>query len=811
MQAFADIRYALRQLRRAPAFTAAAAATLALGIGANAAIYSVIDAALFHPLPYRDPQRLAILWTGEPGQAVFYSFSYPRFQFFRERARGFADLAAYDDESVTFADGGDPVRLEGGRVSANFFAVLGVAPALGRGFLPEEDAHGARPVALLSDRFWRERYRADPKALGRTVRIDAGEFTIVGVLPAGFQFRNAPVDVWRSRMVDTRTFTPESVRRGASYMTIVGRLAVPPEQARARFAAIDDAYRRDYRGNHDATARAWSDRLEDQVFAGARKPLAVLWGAVGCLLLIACANVANLVMARATGRQREIAVRMALGAGRARIAGQLITEGALLALAGALAAAPIAGASLSLLVAALRRTMPELPGGHLDLRVLAATFAVTAAIGIGFGLTPLLLLLRGAIGNTLRAGGRALSASVWSVRFREALVAGEVALCLVLLTAAAMLGRSFLGMSATPAGLLADRIVEVPLDLMPDRYQTGEAHDRFYDAVLRRTSDLPGVASAAIASRIDLVQHGLGYPVEVEGAVEAEGAMDASRGDRTAEGRSVSPAYFGTLGIRLLRGRDFSPRDSTAAPRVTIVNEAFARRFFPGQDPIGRHVIYSADRIRCEVVGLVRDVRFVMDTEAEPTIYLPLSQRPWLVARLLVRPEDRAGSGAALVPAICKAIQAVDADQAVGEALPLGQMIANRLGQPRTTMFTVAVFAVLALILAAIGIYGVTTYTVAQRAREIGIRMALGADAAGVRALVFRQSLRVLAVGLLVGAPASAAASRIYAGLLFGMDAADPVTLGAVSATLAVVALAASGLPAVAAAAIDPLAILRAE
>jgi putative ABC transport system permease protein len=521
---------------------------------------------------------------------------------------------------------------------------------------------------------------------------------------------------------------------------------------------------------------------------------------VGCLLLIACANVANLVMARASGRQREIAVRIALGAGRARIARQLTVEGVLLSLAGGIASAPVAAWSMELLTAGIRRTMPALPQPHIDLCVMAATFAIAAAIGIAFGLTPLLLLWRGAIENALHSGGRAISASAWSIRFREALVAAQVALCLVLLTAAALLGRSFLQMNAAPPGLHLMDMLEMPLDLMPDRYQTFEARGRFYDDVLRRAGAVPGVAAAAITSRVDFVHHGLGY-----------GMREPESDKGSVLGRSISPAYFRTMGIPLVRGREFNEGDSLAGPRAVIVNERFARLFFPGKEPLGQHVTYSTDHIRCEVAGVARDVRYVTGGEIEPTIYLPLTQRPWLVAHLLVRSSEGAGSAAALIPAIRKAVQAVDPGQAVAEARPLPEIIAARLGQPQTTMFTVLAFAVLALLLGAIGIYGVTMYTVAQRAREIGIRMALGADARGVRALVFRQSLRVLAVGLLAGLPASIAASRIYASLLVGVAPVDPATLAAVAITLVTVAIAASSLPAVQAAAIDPLASLRAE
>jgi len=796
----ADLRLAARQLRHSPAFTAAAVATLALGIGANSAIYSVIDAALLRPLPYQDAKRLVMAWSGEPGEATFYSFSYPRFEYFRERSREFADLAAYDDEVVNYSDGDAPERLEGGRVSANFFSVFGAAPALGRGFLPEEDRHGAQPVALLSDTYWRRRYHADPHVLGRVVRVDGDEFTIVGVMPPGFQFRNVPIDIWRSRIIDTRTFAPESVRLGAAYLTVVGRLRgdIPLRQAQARFGAIDDAFRRDSRGYGEV----YVELLERAVYANVRRPLLMLWGAVACLLAIACANVANLVLARAAARSREVAVRMALGASRGRIARQLITEGLLLSVCGGAASVPVAVWSMRLLGATVRRTMSHIPDAHLDLRVIAATFGVAAAVGMAVGLAPVFLLMRGELEGALHAGGRAVSASAWSIRFREAIVAGEVALCLVLLTAAALLAQSLVRMSTVGTGLRAAGVTVVHLDLMPDRYQTWEARGRFYDEVLRRVSGLPGVADAAITSRIDLVQHGLGYIVQIEGAPDV-GVVAPS-----ALGRSVSPGYFRTLGISLLRGRAFSDRDSVAAARVMMVNETFAKRFFPGQDPVGRHVTYSTDRIRCEIVGLVRDIRSaVTEVEAEPTMYLPLAQRPWLVAHLLVR----AGGPAAAMAAIRGAVQGADPDQAVAETQLLEEMLADRLGQPRTTMFTVTVFAAAALLLAAIGIYGVTMYTVAQRAREIGIRMALGADTRRVRALVFRQSFQVMMAGLLLGVPLSAEASRVYAGLLFEMRPADPATLLAVGAVLGVVALAASSLPALQAAGIDPVSSLRAE
>jgi putative ABC transport system permease protein len=474
----------------------------------------------------------------------------------------------------------------------------------------------------------------------------------------------------------------------------------------------------------------------------------------------------------------------------------------LLSVCGGAASVPVAVWSMRLLSATIRQTMSRIPDAHLDPRAIAATFGVAALVGMAVGLAPVFLLMRGELEGALHASGRAMSASAWSIRFREAIVAGEVALCLVLLTAAALLAQSFVRINTEQTGLRTGGVTVVHLDLMPDRYQSFEARGRFYDEVLRSVSGLPGVADAAITSRIELLQHGLGYIVKVEGA------PDQGEGVPSVRGRSVSPGYFRTLGMPLLRGRAFSDRDSVGAARVMMVNETFAKSFFPGQDPVGKHVTYSTDHIRCEIVGLVRDVRSaVTEVEAEPTIYLPLAQRPWLVAHLLVRTNGPAAG----TTAIRAAVQGADPEQAVAETQLFEEALADRLGQPHTTMFTVAVFAVAALLLAAIGIYGVTMYTVAQRAREIGIRVALGADTRRVRAWVFRQSFQVLMAGLVLGVPLSAAASRVYAGLLFEMRPADPATLLAVGFVLGVVALAASSLPAVQAAGIDPVSSLRAE
>jgi predicted permease len=479
-----------------------------------------------------------------------------------------------------------------------------------------------------------------------------------------------------------------------------------------------------------------------------------------------------------------------------------MAEGVLLSVAGAVASLPLADWTLHLLVSAIRASGPAIPDAHLDVRVMAATFAAAGAIGIGFGLAPVLLLARGRLEAVLHTGGRGSSASRWSVALRRGVVAAQVALCLVLLSAAALLAQSFVRMNSMSTGLRADHIVMAGLDLMPGRYESWEARGRFYGAVLRNAAALPGVSAAAITSRVDLLQPGLGYRAREAGKESDDHAPGGARG------RSVSPGYFELLGIPVLRGRAFTDRDSLTAPRVMIVNEAFARKFFDGRDPVGRHIVYSTDGIDCEIVGLVRDVRASLRrSDPEPTMYLPLEQRPWLVARLLVR----SAAPSAVAASLRAAIREADPEQAAGQPEMLEEALAASLGQPRLTMSTVAAFAAVALLLAGIGIYGVTRYGIAQRRREIGIRIALGAHGAQVRGMVLRQNALVLGAGLAAGAPLSIAASQLYRALLFQVEPADVRMLAGVAAVLSLITLAASWFPASQAARIDPATSLRAE
>ncbi len=773
-----DLRYAVRQLRKAPGFALAMVLTLALAIGANTAIFSVVRAVLLKPLPYKESARLLCVWHGDAGSYSWYTFSYPRFIFFQRGVTDVAELAAYDDEIVTLTDRREPVRLEGGRVSANFFPLLGIKPELGRVFLPSEDRHGATAIVLLSDRLWRERYHADRKVIGQTVGIDGEDSTIIGVVPREFQFQGGPIDVWRSRIVDTRTFAPSSVQLGASYLTVVARLhpGVALSQLQARLTVANAQYSAENPGNSDVLGPVSADFLQRKLFARMHETLLVLWGAVICLLAIACANVANLVLARSIVRSRDIRVRFALGASRWRITQQLITENVFLALCSMFAALPLSLWGMRALSAAFDLTSPALPAVRLDLGVMLFSIGLATTVGVAFGLMPMWTFLRGEMQTGVGREGRSFSASKWSTQFRNGIVAAQVALCLMLLAAAGLLTQSFVRMSTMNTGLRADHILISSLDLMPSRYDLWRKRSNFYDEVLQRVETIPGVRGAAIASRMDLVGSGLGYLIQVDGSPKL-GSENPS-----ARGRSVSPTYFNLVGIPLLRGRMFTEHDTSSSTPVMVVNEAFARKYFPGTDPIGRHVTYSTDRISCQVVGVVGNVRSgLQDTGVEDELYLPLSQRPWLVAKLLVRTNAFRGIAAT----IRNRVQSVDPGQAVADSVPLEQEISREMGRPRTTMLVVMLFALSALLLAAVGIYGVIAYSVAQRRKEIGIRMALGANSNRVRALVFGQTARLLVIGMLIGLPLAMMLSRLYVSLLFAVEPSDPATFACVDSSAA--------------------------
>ncbi len=539
-----DLRYAVRQLRHSPGFAIAVVLTLAVAISANTAMFSVVRAILLQPLPFKDPARLLCVWHSDAPGYTWYTFSYPRFLYFQQHLHDLAETAAYDDEIVTLTYRGEPVRLEGGRVSANFFSLLGVKPAMGRSFLPDEDRHDATPVALLSDKLWRERYSADPHILGRTIAVDSEDFTVIGVMPRDFDFLGAAVDIWRSRIVDTRTFAPASVRSGASYLTVVARLnpGATLAQFQAKLNVLADQYARENPGNSDITNATHAASLQEKMFEAVHLTLLVLWAAVACLLVIACANVANLVLARSTARYREISVRFALGASQFHIARQLVIENVFLAFCSIAVSLPLSLWGMKSLVSLFRRTSPAVPDVHLDFGVMLFTFSIAAAAGTLIGLMPLWLLRRGNTQEGMRTQGRGFSTSRSSAQFRNSIVAVQIALCLVLLSAAGMLVESFVRLSGMSTGVRTDHVLLFPLDLMPDKYESWQRRVNFYDDVLQKVQTIPGLSGTAIASRVDLVSSGLGY------LIQAEGQPDLGPRNPGARGRSVSSCLLQDIG-----------------------------------------------------------------------------------------------------------------------------------------------------------------------------------------------------------------------------------------------------------------------
>ncbi len=802
-----DVRYVFRQIRRSPGFATTIVLTVGLAVGANTALFSLIDGVMLHPLHYPHPERVVLLWTGDPAHGQLYSMSYPQFELFRERAKSL-DVAAYDDESVTWSSGGDPERIEGGRVSREYFPLLGAQPALGRNFSAEEDSPGGPPVAMISYSAWVNRYHRDPAVVGKPISIDRLPFTIIGVAAKDFDFLGENVEVWRPRTFETRSYAAGAVRLGETYLTLIARLkpGVSLEEARAEVAVIDAADQRERPRKSDARDAIQIDLLEHQVFNNVRSGLWVLWGAVICVLLIACANVANLMMSRAWTRRSEIAARVALGASYGRITQQLLAESLVLTMLGGLIALPVARSLLVWLVGLVRETTPQVPDVHLNPSVMFLALAVCAMVGVLFGLAPVALLTRGISGGLI-GKERSVTESRAAKASRSAFVTVQIALSIVLLAGAGLLVRSFYAMRAAPTGLRPDRVIVQPLTLMEERYDKNEARNAFYNEALRRIQSLPGVESAAISSRVTLVHSGLGYEIHVAGRPEAPGHAD------TARARSVSAEYFDMLGVPIVAGRNFNAHDTANSQRVMLVNEKFAREYFPGansaQNALGKLVTYSTDAVTCQIVGVVRDVRVaVASTDVNEEIYLPLEQRPLLGAYLVVR---AAGDPYALTPEIRSELQKIDPEQAVHDSRTLNWMIDHRFARPQNTLTALGAFAATALLLAALGIYGLQAYSVAQRSREIGIRMALGATPVKVLLAVLGDSARLAAIGLAVGWPAAFVLARVYASLLFQVTPGDPLTMAAVLAGLATLVIGSTYLPARRASRVDPAIVLRGE
>jgi len=809
-----DVRHALRMLRKNPVFAATAVITLALGIGANTAIFSVVNSVLLAPLPYGDPDRLLYLNTTSttfgPG---LWPMSPPIFDDFRQQNQVLEGMSATRNVTMNVTDGEETQRLEAARVSANMLRVLGLQPYLGRDFADREDAPGAAPVALLSYNLWQSRFGGRANVMGETVGLDGVSYTIVGVLPAAVRFPDDYVSLWIPFVP-----SPTENMRANFFIRPYGRLkpGVSLHEAEAQMKTIAARLAKQYPTEY-GTGGIELLSLRDRVVGDFGRALWILFGAVGCVLLIACANIANLLLARAAGRSSELAIRSALGADRRRLLRQLLTESVMLSLIGAALGLLLAVLGVQALVGLAGTSMPGVAGAaiprageiHLDLRVLGFTLALGLAAGIFFGLFPAMQISRDSLSGAMRDGGR--RGGTRGAAYRRALgalVTAEVAVSLVLLAGAGLMLRSFAQLQQVRPGFSPENVVTFEMGASRLNYPGNERQADFYQRVVEKVRTLPGVESAAAAHRVPLVGMATtGY--QVQGRPVAPGTPG-----QNADIRAVTPGLFQTLKIPLQQGRDFSDRDIPGAPDVIVVSETVARREWPGENPIGKRVQLGALVNRWwEVVGVVGDVKYRgLDRENSAAIYWSMKQQSfpnWLrAAYLVVRTKNDPLSS---VGAIRGAVHEVDRGEGLAAGRTLEDVMRASLGQQKMNLGLLLVFAGIAAVLAAVGIYGVMSYSVTERTQEIGVRIALGASRGNVLGMVLRQGMTLVLLGVAAGLAGSLALARVIQTLLFRVAANDPSTLVSVSVLLTAVAALAIYVPALRATRVDPVIALRNE
>ncbi len=802
----ADLKFALRMMRRTPGVTAAAIVALALGIGANSAIFSVVDGVLLRPLPYREPAQLVGIRALYTNYGRFSGLSYPEYKDITQQNRTLASVAVYDqvDENLGGTTGA-PERISAGLASATLFPTLGVEPILGRNFTAEEERQGSDQVALLDYASWRDRFGGDANILGHSVVLDGVSYRIVGVLPHGFRFGGVD-ELW----IPLSTSIPNVAERGSHWLRSVGRLraGVTRAQLDQDLAAVAQRTMETFRTGYGTDWHLVEQPLIDEVVGDARLGLWTLLGAVAFVLLIACANVANLLLARATVRRREMAVRAAIGAGRGRLVRQLLTESLLLAMAGATIGVLVASWGVDGLLALAPDGLPRTHDVAIDGRVLLFTLGLTLATGVAFGLAPALSASRVDVHAGLRDGARGASAA--RGRLKRALVVAELALSLVLLIGAGLMLRSFVKLRDVDPGMQPEHVLTLRAAL-PGPKGEPSAADRarwvaWFARATARLGQLPGVRAAAAADILPLDGNDARYTFEIEGQ-PPRAAIDLPH----EEVREVTPGYFEALGVPLVRGRFIADRDGSDAPWVVVINQTLARRYFGDADPVGKRIKLRVDhRQWSTIIGVAGDVRgFGLDKPAHAELFVPYAQLRASAGMTMVLRSD--GDATPLIGAARAALVELDATQPLFDVQPLSALVASSLAQRRFAMVLMLLFAGVALLLTAVGIYGVMSYTVAQRTQEIGIRMALGATPTSVLSLVVGDGMRLVAAGLAVGLAGAFAVTRVVSSMLYGVSASDIVTYVLVAVALAGVALVAIIIPARRATRVEPMLALRAD
>jgi putative ABC transport system permease protein len=801
-----DLRYAARVLAKNPGFTAVAVIALAVGVGANSVIFSAVNTILLRPLPYKDSDRLVMVF--EDNSRFGYPHDTPapaNFIDWRDQNKVFEGMAAIADVSLNLTGAGEPERLDGKRVSASLFPLLGVEPQLGRWFAPEEDQPGANRVVVLSHALWQRRFGSDPVIVGKTITLNGAGFSVVGVMPESFQFPEREDQFW----IPIAFSQNEAARRGSHYLQVVARLkpGVSLAQARAEMSAIAARLQQQY-PDQNAGLGAAVVPLHEQMVGNMRTVLLVLLGAVGFVLLIACANVANLLLARAAARQKEIATRIALGASRLRLVRQFLTESVLLAVLGGGVGLLLSVWGVRVLKAFIPDNISQAKEIAVDARVLVFTLAVSLLTGLVFGIAPALQATNFNLNETLKEGGRGPALGGRGNRIRRTLVVAEVAVSLVLLIGAGLLVNSFLRLRNVDPGFRTDHVLTMSVTLTPLKYPDHARREAFYTELINNVEALPGVKSAAVASQIPLIKQGDSVGVIFEGRPLPEPGKE-----NIVATRVVSPRYFETMGIQLLRGRVFNNQDRIGSPVVAVISDSMARRYWPGEDPVGKRLCPGRPQTPEDwvtVVGVVNDVlQYGLDADQKPQMYLSYQQSDYFAPRRLVvstsvEPES-------LTSAVRAAVWSIDKDQPVSDIETMDAVLSDSIARQRFSALLLGVFGLVALLLAAVGIYGVMSYTMAQRTHEIGLRMALGARKWDVLKLAVGQALKLVLVGVAAGLAASLILTRVMTSLLFGVSSTDPVTFAGISLVLVAAGVLASYIPARRATKVDPMIALRYE
>jgi putative ABC transport system permease protein len=802
-----DFRQAVRLLAKNPGFTAIAVFTLALGIGANTAIFSIANALLLRPLPYRDPARLVLVSGTKPktrGDDGWLSF--PFFNVLHDRSRSFSGLAACIFENFSLTGRGDPEQISGARASADFFGVLGVKPVLGRAFSPQEDQRGGAQVVMISYQLWTRLFANDPNAIGSSLTLETRDYTVIGVLPPGFSFPlfGTKIDIWAPRVYEMSLLIPARVAVGGRYFQVIGRLApgFSAKQARAETQVLWQGYKSENPGNYDVTNDLVMQigNLQNQIVANAKPVVLILSGVVGFVLLIACANVASLLLSRAVGRRKEFAIRAALGGSRAALFRQLLYESVLLGLLSGTVGVALGSAGTRLLSTFGDVTLAGTADLSMDYRVLLFTLAISLGAGIVFGLAPSLHLSKPDLNRTLRDESRGTVGNRGRNTARSMLVIAQVALSTILLIGSGLLLRSFVRLHFVNPGFESRNLLTMQVGLR--KYAQPAQSIAFYKAVLDRLNVLPGVTASAIATALPMA------PTH-QTPVLFEGHPAVELGRRPIINlQQISPDYPKALGVPLVAGRPFTDHDDAQAPSVAIINQAAAQQFWPDQNPIGKRV-WVGNLMPAEVVGVLGDVHNASLAAAPvPEVFLPFPQLPWTILYFNIRTSVEPHS---LIATVRHEIAAVDRDQPVSDMDTGEELLEASQGKTQFMMFLLGVFAVTALILAVIGIYGVISFGVAHRTQELGIRMALGATKTDVLRLVIGNGLILTAAGILIGLAGSIALTRLMATLLYQTSPTDPFTFLASAVLFTAAAMLASYLPARRATRIDLADALRTE